>query len=147
MTDSISNSDDLIDSRDVIARIAELESETEGAVERGGLWFVPSVLDSGEESPSEEDIDVTDEVEELQKLRKFAEEGMSFPDWVYGETFIRESYFPQSARDLAEDIIFDYNQQSSIWPFTCIDWERAVRELKMDYSVIEFDGVTYYGRS
>lgn len=27
-----------------------------------------------------------------------------------------------------------------------VDWERAARELQMDYTPVEFDGVTYWVR-
>jgi hypothetical protein len=33
------------------------------------------------------------------------------------------------------------------WPLTCIDWERAARELAYDYSSVSFDGTDYYIRS
>lgn len=62
----------------------------------------------------------------------------------HGETLIRYDYFKTYARDLAEDIgAIDAN---ATWPNTCIDWDQACRELKMDYQEIEFDGITYYYR-
>ena len=30
---------------------------------------------------------------------------------------------------------------------TCIDWAQAARELRMDYTSVDFDGVTYWIRS
>lgn len=33
------------------------------------------------------------------------------------------------------------------WPYTCIDWEHAAKELRYDYSAADFDGVTYWIRS
>jgi len=32
------------------------------------------------------------------------------------------------------------------WPCHCIDWDQAARELRMDYSAIEFNGMTYWYR-
>lgn len=112
------NNDDVIDSRSVIARIDELEGEDE--------------LDD-------------DDREELAALRAFAEEGESLSDWQYGETLIRDSYFEDYARELAEDI-GAVNPNAS-WPLTYIDWEAASDALKMDYTSLDFDGVTYWGRS
>ena len=38
-----------------------------------------------------------------------------------------------------------YYKTDKIWSY-CIDWDRAAEDLKMDYSAIDFDGVTYYVR-
>lgn len=125
MANTIDNSMDVIDSRDVIARIEELESE----------WC-----------PSDES-DGTDnqEREELAALVALADEASGCAaDWQYGETLIRDSYFKDYAQELAEDIgAIDSNAS---WPNTCIDWDQAARELQMDYTAVDFDGVTYWIR-
>jgi hypothetical protein len=46
---------------------------------------------------------------------------------------------------LAEDI--GAVQSDLHWPNRCIDWEQAADELKMDYTTVDFAGVTYYLRS
>lgn len=132
-TREITNIDDLIDSRDVIARIEELRDEIEAA-------DIPANEIGGPNDSMEE------EREELAKLEAFAEEAEGYAaDWKYGETLIRESYFEDYARELAEDI--GAIPSDAQWPCTCIDWEQAARELRMDYSSVEFDGVTYYTQS
>jgi len=115
------NSDDVIDSRDVIARIKEL---TEVSWDR-------TLSD--------------DERVELTDLLDLAEEGEdSSEDWPYGATLIRDSYFTDYARDLAEDIgMVDGTER---WPFSCIDWEQAASELRADFTAVEFDGITYWVR-
>ena len=116
----ISNTDDVIDSRDVIERIEELEAEL----------------------PVLSDVERT----ELASLRELAREGEDFlPDWQYGAALIRDSYFTEYAQDLAEDI--GAIPADASWPVYCIDWERAARELRYDYTAIDFDGVTYWARS
>ena len=116
MTEAISNDKDIIDSRDVIERIDELEDS----------------LDS-------------DEAAELAALKALAEEASDYaPDWEYGETLIRDSYFKDYAQELAEDCC-DMPADAA-WPFRCIDWAQAARELQMDYTAVEFDGVTYWVR-
>jgi len=72
--DTISNTQDTIDSREVIARINYL---------------------TGTEDEEEQ--------AELKALEALAEEAQSSPDWEYGETLIHEGYFETYARDLAED--------------------------------------------
>ena len=64
-------------------------------------------------------------------------------DW-YPVTLIRDSHFKDYARDYAEDV-GAINRDAS-WPNNCIDWDRAARELQVDYSSVEFDGVTYWYR-
>lgn len=112
----ISNSTDVIDSRDVIARIKELEGT--------------------------EDADEQTELKALLALQEEAE-GYS-PDWKYGATLIRDSYFEDYARELADDI--GAIKSDAQWPATCIDWKQAADELKQDYTSVEFDGVTYWVR-
>lgn len=64
-------------------------------------------------------------------------------DW-YPIVLIRDSYFEDYARELAEDCGM-VNDNAS-WPNNCIDWEKAARELQWDYSTVEFEGVTYWYR-
>lgn len=65
-------------------------------------------------------------------------------DW-YPVTLIRESYFTDYAEELAEDM-HGKAIAAAVWPFDCIDWEQAARNLQQDYSECEFNGVTYYYR-
>lgn len=111
------NSEDIIDSRDVIARIAELEDEERDE----------------------------DEEAEYVALVAFAEDGENYiADWTYGEALIRDSYFEEYAEQLAEDIgAIDGNAS---WPLTFIDWSAAADALQEDYTALDFDGVTYWGR-
>lgn len=62
----------------------------------------------------------------------------------YPVTLILDSYFENYAQQLAEDIgaIPDDAQ----WPANCIDWERAARELQVDYTSVEYDGITFWYR-
>jgi len=125
MIEKIANYEDVIDSRDVIARIEEIED----------------LLEDGELLDTERE----ELVEELRVLKKLAEEGKSAsPDWEYGVPLIRDSYFKEYAQDYAEDI-GAINSDAS-WPYTCIDWEQAARELRMDYTAVYFDGVIYWVR-
>jgi len=126
MTD-ITNMDDLIDSRDVIARIEEIEAEIEDLVAEG-------------KKPSD-----CDDIDELTALKSLAEDAEGYAtDWSCGETLIRDSYFKEYAQELAEDIgAVDSN---TTWPNSCIDWDQAARELRMDYTGVDFGGVTYWVR-
>lgn len=136
--DPISNSEDVIDSRDVIARIDQLKDELEDA----GVSFD---LETDKLNDAANERDMTAELEEWEALTKLAEQGEQYaPDWQYGETLIRDSYFREYAEELAEDI--GAINAETTWPNNCIDWERAARELRVDYTAIDFDGVTYWIR-
>ena len=112
--------DSVIDSRDIIERIAELEANENG-------------MDDEEKA-------------ELAMWREVAEDGeTNASDWSYGATLIRDSYFEDYARELAEDIGAVSKDLS--WPACHIDWEAAADALKMDYTEIEIDGETYWVRS
>jgi len=114
--EQITHYEDLIDSREVIARIEYL---------------------------ADDDCD-EDETRELAALRALADEASGAPDWQYGETLIRDSYFKQYAEQLAEEL--DLIPQDAKWPATCIDWDQAARELQMDYTSVSFDGIDYWIR-
>ncbi|KKN09800.1 hypothetical protein LCGC14_1043080 [marine sediment metagenome] len=111
------NTDDIIDSRDVIEAIDTMRYCCDGA----------------------------DEALDFAALVKFAAEGEDYaPDWAYSTALIRDSYFEEYAQELAEDI--GAIKADAGWPCGYIDWERAARDLQMDYTCVDFDGVTYWTR-
>jgi hypothetical protein len=153
MSHSISNFDDVIDSRDVIARIEELEEMKQSLVDAITELHEERNEDSDEEAVEalkeieifERDLEAWDESEEgeeLKILKALAEEGEGSPDWEYGEVLIRDSYFKEYAQELAEDC--DMIPSGIRWPCTCIDWEQAAEELQQDYFRIDFGGVDYW---
>lgn len=164
MAREISNSEDVIDSRDVIERIDELESERQALVDAvtdaedtladandptsaiadnpSEIVELEGAVDSAKDELQEWDVNNGDE---LKSLKALAEEGEGSPDWSHGETLIRDSYFEDYAQQLAEDI-GAINRNAS-WPNDCIDWEAAADALKMDYFSVDFDGVDYWIRS
>lgn len=156
----IDNREDVLDSRDVIKRIEELEEEREGYEIACPAFDAPAeahdaancaacggsgMVSETEASRAEWATVNEDDAEELRVLKALAEEGENSADWPHGETLIRDSYFEDYARQLAEDVGLIKGDES--WPLNCIDWEKAARELKYDYSAIDFDGVTYWIRS
>ena len=72
----------------------------------------------------------------LLALLKQVSDGDSYLDSY--PLFVRDSYFVQYARELADDIGVPR------WPFNCIDWQKAADELQQDYYDVDFDGVTYW---
>jgi hypothetical protein len=119
----IDNTRDIIDSRDIIERLEDLRDQDEWTIE---------------------------EKEELRILEIVAADGEDSPDWQYGETLIRESYFTDYIEELINDCYeMPKELNSGEWPWRhmAIDYEAAAAEAKVDYMEIDFDGVTYLIRA
>jgi hypothetical protein len=169
MPDSIDNSKDIIDSRDVIARIAELENDREAltdAVQDAQRAF-DEALGVKHSKAARHVLQVTDldacvatkqtlndaqaaledweDAEELKTLKALAEEAEGYGDWAHGATLIRDSYFTEYAEELASDVC--EMGKATEWPFRHIDWEAAANELRQDYTTVTFDGEDYLIRS
>lgn len=141
MTDNLLDGRDVIDSRDIIARIEELEAGGVGRYDETGEADAHEIADADLSAHMD-----ADEREEYAALIAFRDEMTDcLPDWEYGETLVRESYFTTYAQELAEDIGAVSTDAS--WPNGYIDWERAARDLRMDYTCADLAGVTYWGRS
>lgn len=148
MARTISNSDDIIDSRDIIERIEELRKERD-AFEVVAELPVADLADPAlavNDRPAQSWADeYSDEAQELKTLEALQEEAEGYaPDWRHGATLIRDSYFERYAQDLAEDI--GAIQKDLAWPACHIDWKAAADALKMDYTEVDFDGEAYWVR-
>lgn len=114
--DEITGAEDIIDSRDVIARLEYLE---------------------GIERDEEEE-------EEFKALSAFAKEAEDYAkDWLYGAVLIRESYFTEYAQRLLEDC---GEIPRNLPHYIAIDWEATAQNIRADYTEIDFDGQAYLVR-
>ena len=143
MTD-VRNTDDVIDSRDVIGRIEELEEERQDLVDT-----LFSYEEDGDDKAAFEAKDTlaewdADNADELKALKDLANEAGSSPDWEYGESLIRDSYFTEYAQQLLEDC---GELPPDLPSYIEIDWEATARNLRVDYFSVDFDGVTYWIRA
>lgn len=120
-TKTIDNTMDVIDSRDIIARIeflTDTECEDMGA----------------------------DELSELAILRAIAKESEGCADWEHGEALIRESYFTDSIKGLIQDCYpmpKEFGSRDWPWRHIKIDYAGAADEAMSDYIEVDFDGVAY----
>lgn len=116
-TKAIDLGDDVIDVRDIIARIEELE-----------------------------DQDFTHELVVLRNLMDELE-GLGGDEQWRGEwypiTLIRDSYFTDFARELLEDC---GDIPANVPHYIEIDWERTARNIRVDYMPVEVNGMTYWTR-
>jgi hypothetical protein len=149
MADTIDNSADIIDVRDIIARVEELESEREtlqdtaddtGETDDDRIAALNALeaFDKGEDGAEARELEAF-----LADMKGYGGDEQWRGDW-YPVTLIRDSYFREYAQDLAEDI--GAINADATWPNNCIDWDRATRELRMDYTSVEYGGVTYWYR-
>jgi len=126
----ISNSDDMIDVRDVIARFEALQDDLEGFEDKSG---------------SEYD-ELSDEHTRLLTLLDDLKGYGGDEQWRgdrYPVTLIRDSYFVEAMQELREEI-GDF--PNGVPSYYVIDWEATANNLRVDYSSVEFDGVTYWYR-
>lgn len=136
MRNEITNSEDVLDCRDIIARVEHLEELEQ-----------PGPVDLGPEDNAQAQDDL---FAELRSLRAFLAEMKGYGgdeewrgDW-YPVTLIRDSHWETYTQEFAEEV--GAVNADATWPHTCIDWDKAARELRMDYTSAEFDGVTYWFR-
>lgn len=157
MAQEISNSDDVIDSREVIERIEELETE------RSDLSDAWDEARTARDETAEEDTEAhaaatkvvidartalqdwdSDYGDELKALQALQDEAEGYaPDWKHGATLVRDSYFTEYAEELCKDI---GDMPKEIPSYIVIDWEATAENIKQDYTSVEFDSVTYWIR-
>ena len=155
MARNISNRKDIIDSRDIIARLEELQDERDAldeAVseardaadeldpdeEKDALREAEAAIDAAELTLQE--FDDSDDGCELRALKALADEGDGAEDWTYGATLVRESYFTDYCRELLQDI---GDLPKDLPDYIAIDWNATADNLRVDYSEVDFGGVTY----
>ena len=169
---TISNTDNVIDSRDIIERIdeltgdfqdvvdaieqAETDAERETAFADLAIWLVGHteiVLDlkalDGITFDDVSDWAESDDAHELKALLALADEAECSPDWPYGETLIHEDYFTNYIEEIIDDcyeLPKEFNSGDWPWCHMTIDYEAAADEAKQDYTEVNFDGATYYIR-
>jgi hypothetical protein len=119
----ISNSDDILDIRDIIERYEELEALADPDDDDNEEFHLLGNL--------------------LSELKGCGGSHQWKGDW-YPDSLISGSYF----RDYAEELAYDIGaiDPKASWPLNHIDWVKAADELKGDYSIVEFDGESYWYR-
>ena len=169
---TISNTDNIIDSRGIIERIDELTGDFQALVddieaaetdeERGTAFddLATWLIGHTEIAPDLEALDgitfddvsdwaESDDAHELKALLALADEAECSPDWSYGETLIHEDYFTEYIEELINDcyeLPKGFNFGDWPWCHMTIDYEAAADEAKQDYTEVNFDGATYYIR-
>ena len=169
---TISNTDNVIDSRNIVKRIdeltgdfqalvddieaAETDEEREMAFSTLSAWLigdtdiVPDL--KALEGISFDDVSdwaESDDAHELKALLALADEADCSPDWSYGGVLLHEDYFTVYIEELINDcyeLPKEFNSGAWPWRHMTIDYEAAADEAKQDYMEVNFDGETYWIR-
>lgn len=129
-TTTLDLSADIIDVRDIIARVEELAND---------LTTYSAEAHANPELVAEHAALCAI----LADIKGLGGDEQWQGDW-YPVTLIRDSHFRDYAEELADDI--GAIPRDAGWPLNCIDWEQAARELRYDYSGVDIEGVTYWTR-
>ena len=146
MSTSFNNQDEIIDSRDIIARIEELEGELDAVKEdNAGMPLI-------EETWEWIDVNVkqwheSDEGIELKELQALAAECEGYSDWSHGTELIREDYFVEHITRIIDDC-YELPRGDG-WPYThlTMDYEAAAKDAEQDYALVSFGNQDYFIRN
>lgn len=118
---NVNNTMEVIDSRDIIERIQELD-----------------ILISGESSNE----DFKSFIEEYDSLVSLQEQCSDYANnWEHGVTLIHEDYFEDYMDEMIQDC-YELPKDLPFWMKITYDYDA----LKMDYTEVDFDDVTYFVR-
>ncbi len=127
------NSDDIIDSRDVIKRIEYLRDFLSDLDNPTPETYDPDEDEAGDRGPA---------VDELAALEALESEASGYAgDWRYGAQLIRDDYFETAMDEMLEDI-GDMPKDLPGYLTITVNYDA----LKQDYTSVEFSGVTYWVR-
>jgi hypothetical protein len=137
--------ENIIDSRDIIARMGEVVEELEVAT----YSDLPDDLHTLYEGLGA-DSDDADLVDELIALKELESEADNSPDWLYGEALINEFYFTDYIEELIKDCYsMPKEMEEGGWPWDYIEinYDRAAEAARVDYFEVTLYGYTYLIRA
>jgi hypothetical protein len=130
MTKDLDLTDDIIDVRDIIERIEELEGEIEDYAEKMDDW--------------QANADNVAELETLmaimEKIKGYGGDEQWRGDW-YPVTLIRSNYFNEYMDNMVSDC---YEVPKDLPSFMTITLDYVA--LQQDYTSVDIDGITYWCR-
>ena len=148
---------DIIDSRDIIAHLDEIQEAVDTLDEE--------IVEKDEEQAQTDNGQVYDvlnheirllerEKEEIEQYRSWLDseldEATGSPDWIRGEALIHEDYFEEYIKQLIHDCFeMPSDMKSGDWPYRhmYIRYDAAASEAKIDYIETEIAGETFFIRA
>jgi antirestriction protein len=125
--------DDVIDVRDIIERLEELESDID-------FQCTASVYGLGKEAELKAELKTL--VSIMDEMQGYGGDEQWRGDW-YPLTLIRESHFTDYVQEMLEDC---GEIPKDLPHYIHIDWQATARDVQVDYTPIEVDGATYFYR-
>jgi antirestriction protein len=130
--------DDVIDVRDIIERLEELEALLH---EHLAKHDDSCIGDWAEVSP-EEHKELSMLVALMEEMAGYGGDEQWRGDW-YPLTLIRESHFTDYVQEMLEDC---GEIPKDLPHYIHIDWQATARDVQVDYTPIDVDGATYFYR-
>jgi len=138
----ITNTDKIIDSRDIIERLADIRESLESSSgkdcgdfgsEQGWIEYMEA----------DQNVD-ENELKEFKALLNLQDQCECYSDWQYGETLIHADHW----LDYVEDLLIDCGDLPRDIPhYIAIDWEKTADYIESDYTRVDFNGEEYLIRS
>lgn len=136
---------DMIDVRDIIARVEEIESEV-SYKDAGDFGSMEGWLNSIEQTLTDTDPETLGEYRTLRMILNDLE-GNGGDEQFRGEwypvTLIADHYFTMYVREMLEDCDVI---PADLPAYVHIDWQRTARDIAVDYSTVTIQGREYLYR-
>ena len=131
-----------IDIRDIIARIEELEGEQESFVIGAPDGTETPAPDQWADENPDDAAELATKSSLMSDLAGYGGDEQWRGNW-YPITLIPEDEFTDYCKELVEDI---GDLPRGMPGYLVIDWDATAKNLKVDYSEVEFEGETYLYR-
>ena len=131
-----------IDIRDIIDRIEELEGEQESFVIGAPDGTETPAPDQWADENPDDATELATKSSLMSDLAGYGGDEQWRGDW-YPITLIPEDEFTDYCKELVEDI---GDLPRGMPGYLVIDWDATAKNLKVDYSEVEFEGETYLYR-
>ncbi len=132
---------DLLDSRDLAARLEALADERDRLEEAVSEAEADNDKDAMIEADGELEAfldNYEDELAELEEMKTYVS------DWSHGAALIHERHFTDYCRELVDDI---GDLPRALPHYIVIDWEATADNLRADYTEFTYAGHTYLVRA
>lgn len=135
--------DDLDPTNDTISK-QDLEVRAHELRDRSDMWNSGDMSEEDREAEKDTEAYEAGPLDRVEDSELFEiEQLLDEISWSDDDMLINADFFPQYARQLAEDINGDiYND----WPNHHIDWDRAAQDLEQDYTSVDYHGQEFFIR-